>query len=108
MNDYADFLEIQTQTAWERALKEFAAWRNPPPGARILDAGCGPGWMEKTENRCWAGRAAPKNIAAGRRKNLSACSAALDLGRLRVSCAQGPALRVSAGRYGTDISVDAP
>lgn len=45
MNDFADFLEIQTQTAWGRALKEFAGWCSPPPGARILDAGCGPGLL---------------------------------------------------------------
>ncbi len=45
MNDYADFLEIQTQTAWGRALKEFAGWCSPPPGARIFDAGCGPGLL---------------------------------------------------------------
>jgi len=45
MNEFSDFLEIQTQTAWGRALKEFAAWCSPPAGARILDAGCGPGLL---------------------------------------------------------------
>lgn len=45
MSEFSDFLDIQTQTAWGRTLKEFAAWCNPPPGARILDVGCGPGLL---------------------------------------------------------------
>jgi len=45
LSEFSDFLDIQTQTAWGRTLKEFAAWCNPSPGARILDAGCGPGLL---------------------------------------------------------------
>lgn len=41
----SDFLAIQTQTAWGRALKVFAAWCNPAKGSHCLDIGCGPGLL---------------------------------------------------------------
>jgi ubiquinone/menaquinone biosynthesis C-methylase UbiE len=39
------FLEIQTQTAWGRALQGFADWCQPQPGWLVLDVGCGPGLL---------------------------------------------------------------
>lgn len=43
MNNFSDFLEIQTRTAWGRTLAELAEWCAPQAGARALDLGCGPG-----------------------------------------------------------------
>lgn len=39
------FLEIQTRTAWGRALQGFADWCQPQPGWLTLDVGSGPGLL---------------------------------------------------------------
>lgn len=41
----AHFLDVQVRTGWGRTLGSFAAWCDPPAGARILDVGCGPGLL---------------------------------------------------------------
>ncbi len=45
MTEFADFLQIQTGTAWGQALKDFASWCAPVPAERMLDLGCGPGLL---------------------------------------------------------------
>jgi len=45
VNDFSNFLEIQTKTGWGRALSEFADFCAPPPASLILDVGCGPGLL---------------------------------------------------------------
>lgn len=45
MSEFADFLAIQTQTAWGKTLEEFSDWCAPQAGERILDVGCGPGLL---------------------------------------------------------------
>ena len=40
-----NFLAIQTQTGWGRALQGFADWCRPKPGWLTLDVGCGPGLL---------------------------------------------------------------
>lgn len=43
--DVFDFVRIQTETGWSKALAQFANWCSPRPGWRILDVGCGPGLL---------------------------------------------------------------
>lgn len=45
MSDFSNFLEIQTKTAWGRALAEFASFCDPQPASLILDIGSGPGLL---------------------------------------------------------------
>jgi ubiquinone/menaquinone biosynthesis C-methylase UbiE len=37
------FTEVQATQGWDAILASFARFVAPPPGARVLDAGCGPG-----------------------------------------------------------------
>lgn len=52
----AQFLEIQTATAWGRVLADFSAWISPTPGVRALDIGSGPGLLPSllTQKGCRA------------------------------------------------------
>lgn len=45
MNDFSNFLDVQTKTAWGRTLAEFASFCAPSPASVILDVGCGPGLL---------------------------------------------------------------
>jgi ubiquinone/menaquinone biosynthesis C-methylase UbiE len=45
LNDFSNFLDVQTNTAWGRTLAEFASFCNPKPATVILDIGCGPGLL---------------------------------------------------------------
>ena len=45
MNDFSNFLDVQTKTAWGRTLAEFASFCAPRPASVVLDVGCGPGLL---------------------------------------------------------------
>lgn len=55
--EFSDFLEIQTRTAWGRALADFADWCAPSAGTLLLDLGCGPGLLPALFTRRFACRA---------------------------------------------------
>lgn len=55
--EFSDFLEIQTRTAWGRALADFADWCSPAAGTLLLDLGCGPGLLPALFTRRFGCRA---------------------------------------------------
>lgn len=81
MNDFSDFLEIQSRTAWGHTLSEFADWCAPQAGTRALDLGCGPGLF-------------PQILAS--RYRAQAIGLDLDLGLLRSAPAGFPVTQAAA------------